>query len=140
MRRNLGSTATAAAVPCSRVQQHTTTLLVSMRVAIIAFGTRGDVQPLIVLAGGIASRSPWCSEVVLVSHRQHGDLAKPLLSACAHGSTASFATFAPVDSPAVVWKGRSVPPTSEVVLSAFHLNAKNHSLKVVYPFTVVVVI
>ena len=98
-----------------------------MKVVVIAFGTRGDVQPLIVLAGGIASRSPWCSEVVLVSHHQHGDLAKPLLSACADGSTASFATFAPVDSPEVVWKGRSVPPASEVTLPAFRSKAKLHS-------------
>ena len=86
-----------------------------MKVAVIAFGTRGDVQPLVVLAGGIESRSPSCSEVVLVSHHQHGDLVKSLLCACADGSTASFA---PVDSPAVIWKGRSMPPASEVALSA----------------------
>lgn len=97
-----------------------------MKVAVIAFGTRGDVQPLIILAGGIATRSPWCSEVVVVSHHQHGDLVKSLLGACVGGSTANLATFAPVDSPAVIWKGRSVPPASELALSAFHWDAKNH--------------
>lgn len=92
-----------------------------MKVVVIAFGTRGDVQPLVVLAGGIGSRSPWCSEVVLLSHHQHGDLVNSLLGTCMDdGSTggAGSVTFAPVDSPAVIWKGRSVPPASEVALSA----------------------
>lgn len=113
MRRNLGR----EPEPCKPARQtadscslHREPCVASMKVVVIAFGTRGDVQPLIVLTGGIASRSPWCSEVVLVSHHQHGDLAKSLLGiggTSTDGSTdGSLATFASVDSPAVIWKGQ----------------------------------
>lgn len=68
-----------------------------MKVAVIAFGTRGDVQPLAILAGGIASRSSWCSETVLVTHDAHRAWCTTM---------AGQIDVVGVDSPPVLWKGK----------------------------------
>lgn len=75
-----------------------------MKVAVIAFGTRGDVQPLVILAAGLVSRCTWCSDVVLVSHKQHSALVRSVLDVSVHPHHS--ATFAAVDSPLVIWKGQ----------------------------------
>lgn len=70
-----------------------------MKAVICAFGTRGDVQPLIDLAPGVAETS-WCDELVVVTHEEHQAFVTPLLV-----STASSTRLFPVNSPAVLWKG-----------------------------------
>ncbi|CAM9552545.1 unnamed protein product [Scytosiphon promiscuus] len=69
-----------------------------MKVAVIAFGTRGDVQPLVILAAEIASSSSWCSEngLVLVTHDAHRTWCTTL---------AGQIDIVGVDSPPVLWKG-----------------------------------
>lgn len=92
-----------------------------MQVAVIAFGTRGDVQPLVVLAAGMVERCSWCSSVVLLTHEQHALFVQPLLALLAgpnassnsNGSSNNNETkegfaklkFAKVDSPPVIWRG-----------------------------------
>lgn len=75
-----------------------------MKVAVIAFGTRGDVQPLVILAAGLASSSAWCSKVVVVTHEQHAHFVESLLT---NGRDSERLTeIATVDSPPVLWKGQ----------------------------------
>lgn len=95
-----------------------------MKVVVIAFGTRGDVQPLVIIAAGLVKRS-WCSESVLVTHTQHSHFVNGLLApsiprdganrdvtattgAATNGSytAKSLTNFVPVDSPPVLWKGQ----------------------------------
>lgn len=95
-----------------------------MKVVVIAFGTRGDVQPLVIIAAGLVERS-WCSEAVLVTHTQHSHFVHGLLApsiprdganidvtgttgAATNGSytAKSLAKFVPVDSPPIIWKGQ----------------------------------
>lgn len=85
-----------------------------MKVAVIAFGTRGDVQPLAVLAYGLARSAPWCTEVALISHASHAHFAEPLLDAANTSSpdtpnsiAKGAAKFVPVNTPPVLWKGQS---------------------------------
>eukprot|EP00752_Nemacystus_decipiens_P015141 g13488.t1 len=90
-----------------------------MKVAVIAFGTRGDVQPLVVLAAGVASRSAWCSEVVFLTHQLHaGFVESLLLKLCAaDGGAGPMKTkpqLATVDSPPVLWKGAPGSVAAEV--------------------------
>ncbi|CAM9436501.1 unnamed protein product, partial [Hapterophycus canaliculatus] len=67
-----------------------------MKVAVLAFGTRGDVQPLVILAAAIASSSSWCSETVLVTHDAHRVWCTTL---------AGTIDVVGVDSPPVLWIG-----------------------------------
>ena len=82
-----------------------------MRIAVIAFGTRGDVQPLIVLAAGLRLRTTWCTEVVIATHTcfrtlvQSIALDPPDLDSL---EAASIARFVAVDSPPLLWKGQVV--------------------------------
>jgi UDP:flavonoid glycosyltransferase YjiC (YdhE family) len=64
-----------------------------MRATVVAFGTRGDVQPHVVLARELAAQSEQ-SKVILVTHAEHSAWAEQLL-----GSTARLAT---VQTPAVL--------------------------------------
>jgi UDP:flavonoid glycosyltransferase YjiC (YdhE family) len=64
-----------------------------MRATVVAFGTRGDVQPHVVLARELAAQSKQ-SEVMVVTHAEHSAWAKQLL-----GSAARLAT---VQTPAVL--------------------------------------
>lgn len=82
-----------------------------MKVVVIAFGTRGDVQPLVILASGIAARSAWCSEVVLLTHQLHAGFVESLLLTLSGADSRDGSTkpqLATVDSPPVLWKGQSV--------------------------------
>lgn len=65
----------------------------------IAFGTRGDVQPLVLLAAGMAARSDLWNAVVLVTHDGHREFVRSLLGGQA-------VAVAAVDSPPVLWKGQ----------------------------------
>ncbi|CAM9582598.1 unnamed protein product, partial [Ectocarpus fasciculatus] len=69
-----------------------------MKATVIAFGTRGDVQPLVLLAAGMASRSDLWSAVVFVTHDGHHEFVRSLLGGQAVAVVA-------VDSPPVLWKG-----------------------------------
>lgn len=78
-----------------------------MKVVVIAFGTRGDVQPLVVLAGGIAARSTWCSEVVLLTHQLHAGFVEHVLRRGAESREGLvIPQLTTVDSPPVLWKGQ----------------------------------
>lgn len=79
-----------------------------MKVAVIAFGTRGDVQPLAIVAAGLASSSAWCSEVVVVTHKQHAHFVESLFTIGSESE--SLVEIATVDSPPVLWKGQSMQP------------------------------
>eukprot|EP00903_Cladosiphon_okamuranus_P017745 g16335.t1 len=82
-----------------------------MKVVVIAFGTRGDVQPLVVLAAGIAARSPWCHEVVFVTHQSHAGFVEHQLHFCGEGTVKP--QLATVNSPPVLWKGPSGSDAAE---------------------------
>ncbi|CAB1118483.1 unnamed protein product [Ectocarpus sp. CCAP 1310/34] len=69
-----------------------------MKATLIAFGTRGDVQPLVLLAAGMAARSDLWNAVVLVTHDGHREFVRSLLGGQA-------VAVAAVDSPPVLWKG-----------------------------------
>lgn len=80
-----------------------------MKVAVVAFGSRGDVQPLAILAGGLASRAEWCNQVVLCCHQQHTGFVTALLARepCRSNSYSQPQIVA-VESPPVLWKGQPV--------------------------------
>ncbi|CBJ26263.1 amino acid adenylation domain protein [Ectocarpus siliculosus] len=69
-----------------------------MKATVIAFGTRGDVQPLVLLAAGMAAQSDLWNAVVLVTHDGHHEFVRSLLGGQA-------VAVAAVDSPPVLWKG-----------------------------------
>lgn len=72
-----------------------------MKVVVCAFGTRGDVQPLVAIAAGLAEKD-WCNEVTFVTHKQHCEgFVRTLLRQEAN----SKCKVLPVDSPPVIWKG-----------------------------------
>ena len=39
-----------------------------MRIAVMAFGKRGDVQPLVVLPADLRQRTTWGTEVLIATH------------------------------------------------------------------------
>lgn len=86
----------------------------AMKVAVVAFGTRGDVQPLVILAAGLAARSTWCKEVVFLTHQLHAVWVESLLKLSAGtehcGDDLAMPQLATVDSPPVMWKGQSIQP------------------------------
>lgn len=95
----------------------------------IAFGTRGDVQPLVVLAAGISSRSTWCSEVLLLTHQLHAGFVEPLLKLSRTEPCESLVIpqLATVDSPPVLWKGQSLAASFLRVIHVFATDGEYRS-------------
>lgn len=80
-----------------------------MRIAVIAFGTRGDVQPLVVLAAGLRQRASWCTGVVIATHTCFRTLVYSIAfdpPDLDNTEAAAFSRFVAVDSPPLLWKGQ----------------------------------
>ncbi|CAM9667318.1 unnamed protein product [Choristocarpus tenellus] len=77
-----------------------------MKVAVIAFGTRGDVQPLAILTHHLPQTS-FCTKVVLISHSSHQELVESLWHRSCPDRDRHVFEFYPVDSPPIIWKGGS---------------------------------
>lgn len=114
MRRNLivrdARSCTAALSPCRASRSlgsgHAFLLAKAhewMKVALLAFGTRGDVQPLVVLAIAAAKKPAWCNELVFVTHREHADFINPMIES--FDPATALIQLVGVKSPAVMWEG-----------------------------------
>lgn len=78
------------------------------RVAVFAFGTRGDVLPVAVVAAALASADP-SSSITFITHEAHRNME-------IHLARSGVARFVTVSAPPVV-PGRAVDPPSEAEIA-----------------------